>query len=121
MMVVYNALSCRRELSSNVYERPSSTGRVEPGLAQGDGLEQLGLLFLDQQDLLKISEDSQLTKYEAYLLRHLIASLGHVCTFIHSLDEIALNSSSVLLTLQSLVHLYCHGNVCVLRTVFVDT
>jgi hypothetical protein len=49
-----------------------------------------------------------------------MATITGISAFIDTLDEVTLNSSSVLLTLQDLAFLHYHGNVEVLRTVFAD-
>lgn len=113
VVIVYNTLSSACELSNNMYERISRARRVKPSLPQRDDFEQLRLFFLNQQDLRDISYTIQsILQYTTHFSRHLIATVSCIRTLIYPFNQIALNGSVVLWTLQGLMWLFLQEGMC---------
>lgn len=103
VVIVDDALAILGEFSNNMDEGLGSAWRVEPGLAQGDGLEQFCFLLFHEKHLKGVSAKGIVAHLKAYLLGHLIAALSSVEAFIYSFDQVALDRSGILLTLHDSV------------------
>lgn len=117
VVVVDDTLAVVGEFSNYMYERSGSTRRVEPGLAQIDGFEQLRFFVFDEKDLKDVSARRLKGNSKADLFWQLIATLRSIGAFIDSFDKVALDRSRILLTLHELVLLFIRQQVRHLRTV----